>query len=567
MIESAYLEHLETLWSKSWPAGKSRTPQYPLGEQPLFEYLRHWARKVPHKPAIEFYGYRLTFSELDDLSDRFAALLHDLGVVAGDRVAVFMPNCPQFNIAYWGIMKAGAVHVPVSPLSKDLELRHELGDARPKAVLCFDALLPLTRPVCDDLGIEHVLITSYAELKPASPTIPLPDFFDLPKTRATEREIDFFEALGKVSVRKDISAPQLDDIAALNYTGGTTGLPKGCIHTHRNILYTMASYYPTVFGSQDETQDTVQLSFLPQFWIAGENTGVLMPVFSGNTLVLMARWDAHAFMKGVQHYGVNQSFMLVDNIDDVLNQPDLERFNLTSIDVTPCVSFIKKLNPDYRRRWREQTGSILFEAAFGMTETHTCDTFTRGFQDDDFDLSFDPSFVGLPVPGTEIKIADFKTGELKPLGEEGEINLRTPSLLKGYWDKPDLNNDLFDNGWFKTGDLGLITEDGFLRYLGRRKEMLKVNGMSVFPTELESLIGRHPDIAACGVVGRKDQKKGQVPVAFIILKPDSAETSESLRSWCFEVMSVYKVPEIRLMDSLPMTATGKIIKTELEQML
>ena len=565
MKEQDYLFKLQDLHRKHWPQGAPRAPQYVHGEQPLTEHLRHWAATVPDKPAIVFYGNTLTFSELNEQSDRFANVLRGLGIEPGDRVAVFMPNCPQFNIAYWGILKAGAVHVPVSPLSKDMELRHELGDATPKAVFCFDALLPLTKPVCNDLGIEHVIITSYSELRPDTPTIPLPEFFDAPKVEATNGVIDFYGALADASDAAPDHVPDLDDIAALNYTGGTTGLPKGCIHTHRNILYTMASFYPIVFGNTTDASDAVQLSFLPQFWIAGENTGVLMPVFAGSTLVLLARWDAVAFMEAVQHYKVNQCVMLVDSIDDVLNQGTLGDYDLTSIDTTPCVSFIKKINKDYRNRWRELTGATIFETAFGMTETHTCDTYTRGFQDGDFDLSFDPTFVGLPVPGTEIKIADFETGELKPLGEEGEINIRTPSLLKGYWDKPDLNASLFHDGWFRTGDLGLITEDGFLRYLGRRKEMLKVNGMSVFPTELEAIMGRNPEIASCGVVGREDEQKGQVPVAFISLKPGSEESEDSLRAWCKGAMSSYKVPEIRLMDALPMTATGKIIKVELEK--
>ncbi len=567
MTENNYLANLADLRAKQWPAGAPTEPVYPQGERPMTEYLRHWAQTVPDKPAIEFYGNTTSYAELNEQSDRFANVLRSLGVEAGDRVAVFMPNCPQFNITYWGIMKAGAVHVPVSPLSKDMELRHELGDARPKAVVCFDQLLPLTKPVCDDLGIEHVLITSYSELKPDNPTIPLPEFFDAPKITAENGVIDFFTALEGASADALDYTPGLDDMAALNYTGGTTGLPKGCIHTHRNILHTMGSFYPVVFGDTTEASADVQLSFLPQFWIAGENTAVLMPIFAGATLVLMARWDALGFMEAVQHYKANQCIMLVDSIDDVLNQPNLGEYDLTSLHTTPCVSFIKKINKDYRKRWYEVTGSTMFETAFGMTETHTCDTFTRGFQEEDFDLSFDPTFVGLPVPGCEIKICDFETGELKAIGEEGEINIRTPSLLKGYWEKPDVNAELFVDGWFKTGDLGVFTDEGFLRYLGRRKEMLKVNGMSVFPTELEAIMGRHSEIAACGVIGREDEAKGQVPVAFIVLKPGADETEDSLRAWCRDSMSVYKVPEIRLMDALPMTATGKIIKVELEKLL
>ena len=188
------------------------------------------------------------------------------------------------------------------------------------------------------------------------------------------------------------------------------------------------------------------------------------------------------------------------------------------------VSFVKKLNADYRRRWKELTGTILAESAWGMTETHTSNTFTTGFQDDDFDLNSQPIFVGLPVPGAEFKITDFETGALMPIGGEGEIRVRTPSLLKSYWNKPEATAEALVDGWLRTGDIGLIDTDGFIHFLGRRKEMLKVKGMSVFPPEIEALLGQHPAVLGSGVVGREDAERGQVPVAYIQLKPEAKGT-------------------------------------------
>jgi fatty-acyl-CoA synthase len=225
---------------------------------------------------------------------------------------------------------------------------------------------------------------------------------------------------------------------------------------------------------------------------------------------------------------------------------------------------VKKLNKDYRRRWKELTGSILAESAWGMTETHTSDTFTTGFQDNDFDLDSQPVFVGLPVPGTEFKICGFDSGALVPLGGEGEIRVRSPSLLKAYWNKPDATADAIVDGWLRTGDIGTIDEQGFLHFLGRRKEMLKVKGMSVFPPEIEALLGQHPAVLGSGVVGRDDAERGQVPVAFIQLKPEAQATrAEEIEAWCRARMAVYKIPEIRIIDALPMTATGKVKKQDL----
>uniref|UniRef100_UPI003564700B AMP-binding enzyme n=1 Tax=Pseudomonas sp. TaxID=306 RepID=UPI003564700B len=234
---------------------------------------------------------------------------------------------------------------------------------------------------------------------------------------------------------------------------------------------------------------------------------------------------------------------------------------------TGSISFIKKLTPEYRRQWRALTGTRLFEFSFGMTESHTCDTFTAGLQDDDFDLRSAPTFVGLPVPGTQFKVCDFASGELLPLGQEGELCLRSPSLLKGYWNRPEESAAALRDGWLHTGDLGQISEQGFIRYLGRRKEMLKVNGMSVFPSELEALLGQHPAILASAVLGRRDEDSGQRPVAFVVLKPGSAASADGLQAWCREAMAAYKVPQIHLLDSLPLTATGKVKKNELEALL
>ena len=330
------------------------------------------------------------------------------------------------------------------------------------------------------------------------------------------------------------------------------------------MLYTCASFLPVALDLQ---RDSVMLNFLPEFWIAGENAGLLFPIFSGGRLVLLARWDATAFMSAVQHYRVTHCGLLVDSAAEVLDHPQVADYDLRSLRRTGSISFIKKLTRDYRARWRELTGCTLFEFSFGMTETHTCDTFTYGMQEDDFDLTSAPTFVGLPVPGTEFKVCDFNTGELLPLGSEGELCVRTPSLLHGYWQRPEESAAVLKDGWLHTGDLGQITEQGFIRYLGRRKEMLKVNGMSVFPSELEAMLGQHPALLASAVIGRSDASSGQRPVAFVVLKPGSGENADSLLAWCKEAMASYKVPEIRVVESLPMTATGKVKKNELEQEL
>jgi fatty-acyl-CoA synthase/long-chain acyl-CoA synthetase len=563
MNEARYLQALHRLQAAAWPAGTPREPHYPHGQQPLGEYLRSWARLKPEAPALDFYGHSLAWAELDRLADRCAALLAELGVRPGERVAVFLPNCPQLHVAFYGILRAGAVYVPVSPLSKALELGYQLNDSGAETLLCFDQLLPIVRQVRGETPLRRLLATSLSELCPATPSLPPPDMLLAPKL-AVDDFIDFLPALEACRGPVPQHQARLDEVAALNYTGGTTGLPKGCVHTHGDMLYTCASYLSVANRLE---QDSVLLNFLPEFWIAGENGGLLFPVFAGCRLVLLARWDAEAFMAAVQRYRVSHCTLLVDSAAEVLEHPRVGEYDFSSLRVSGAISFIKKLTPSYRRRWRELTGTTLVETSFGMTETHTCDTFIVGFQQDDFDLNSAPTFVGLPVPGTDFKVCDFETGELLPLGAEGELCIRSPSLLKGYWNRPEASAEALRDGWLHTGDLGQITEQGFIRYLGRRKEMIKVNGMSVFPSELEALLGQHPAVLASAVLARPDARRGQQPVAFVVLKPGAGESAESLLAWCREAMAVYKVPEVRVVASLPMTATGKIKKNELEPLL
>jgi len=550
-----------------WPEGVPRQPCYPHGEVAMTDYLRVRAKVRGTQDAVIFYGRRISFAELDVQSDRCAALLYQHGVRAGDRVAVILGNCPQFFYAFYGILKLGAVHVPVNPLFKEAELLHELGDAGARVAISLDSYVPQLMAVRERLGIHTIFSTAMGEMLPAEPELALPPGLDAPY-QVTAGTIAFLPALEACQYTVPAHIADLDAVAALNYTGGTTGLPKGCIHTQRDMLYT-AAISSTVAGMVTHERpaadpDDVSINFLPMFWIAGENMGLLHPVFAGGTLVLLARWDALAFMQAVVRYRVRRCGLLVDNALEIMEHPQLADYDLHVLHSTRVISFVRKISLDFRRRWQALTGTIAAEAAWGMTETHTHDTFTYGMQDGDLDLQGRPGFVGLPVPDTLIKICDFDSGALKTYGEEGEIVVRTPSLFKGYWQRPDASAEVIRDGWFHTGDIGMYDEHGYLHYLGRRKEMLKVRGMSVFPAELEILMCRHPDVLSAAVVGRNDADKGQVPVAFVQRRPQAQASADALQAWCREQMASYKVPEVRLIDEWPMTTTGKIKKNVLQ---
>lgn len=564
MNDDEYLQHLEDLWACHWPAGVPRHIDYPLGERPVTEYLAQRARLHPDKPATVFYGRELGFAELHDLSDRFAALLARRGVAAGDRVAVFMPNCPQFLVAFYGILKLGAVHVPVNPLFKAQEVLYELRDSGARVMVLLDQLYDVAAAARDAGALDHLFVTSFAEMLPTTPTLPLPAALAQPRVACAGAE-DLLPALAAIADVPALPPADLDAIAALNYTGGTTGLPKGCIHTQRDMLYTAAATASITIGLGD---DDVTMSVNPVFWIAGENALVLQPVVSGTTAVMLARWDPRAWMMAVERYRVTVAGLVLDSAVEVMDHPESAQHDLGSLRGMRVNSFVKKLTIGYRERWRALTGTTMMESAWGMTETHTSDTFTRGMQQDDFDLKAQPIFVGLPVPGTQLKITDFDTGALLPLGQEGELCCRTPSLLKGYWGQPQASAQSIRDGWLHTGDIALLDEHGYLHFLGRRKEMLKVKGMSVFPAELEAMLGMHPRIVGSGVIGRGDEARGEVPVAFVKLDAQGpALSAADLQAWCRERMAGYKVPEIRIVAQLPTSATGKVLKRELVRLL
>ncbi|HEX2888898.1 AMP-binding protein [Vineibacter terrae] len=559
--EQSYLAHVRALQGALWPADAPRDPVFPLGRRPLTDYLREWARRQPDKAAVLFYGRAVSYAELDRLSDRFANLLLRLGARKGDRVAVFLPNCPQFHVCFFGILKAGCVHVPVNPMFTRHELAYEVNDTQARVVIAHDQVAHLVAEIRGECGIEHVIVTSFHDMLPQEAEGPLPPALTAPRVPVP----DSLDLMGALAQEPD-TAPQvdvgLDDIAALNYTGGTTGMPKGCVHTQFDMLFTgavMASISMAV------TANDVIINYWPVFWVAGEDVGIILPVVTGATCVLLARWDPAAYMLAVQRHRVTVSNMVVDNAVEIMGRPDAQQHDLTSLREVMVASFVKKLNPTFRQTWRKLTGTTLREAAWGMTETHSYDTFTRGWQEGDQDLKQQQIFCGIPVPQTDFKILEFGSDRLLPLGQEGELCVRSPSLLRGYWNKPGATAESLVDGWLRTGDIGMISERGTIHFLGRRKEMLKVKGMSVFPSEIEAALGQHPAVTGSGVIGRVDEARGQVPVAFVTVLPEhrSKATEEALAAFCRERLAVYKIPEIRIVDTLPMTATGKVKKEEL----
>ncbi|MFF3491799.1 AMP-binding protein [Streptomyces sp. NPDC002795] len=532
----AYLHDLRARQATSRSGRQPSETRHAGGELTLPGHVARWAELHPDRPAIVTAAETLSYRQLDDQSARLAGWMTGQGVRTGDRVGVFLPNGARFVVTLLAVLRIGAVHVPVNPMFRAAELRHELNDAGPELVVTRDALLPAVDEVRADTPVRTVLADA-----------------EWPRAVAHDRH--------------ETVADDLDALAALNYTGGTTGLPKGCEHTQRHMVYT-ATAIDNGRAATDEEQSRgiVSVCYLPIFWIAGENLGILAPLVSGGTSILLTRWNAAEVLDAIETHGVTTMAGTVENYLELLDHPDFARRDLTSLSTPLTVSFVRKLTPALRARWKAAVGehSVLREASYGMTETHTSDTNTLGFQDGDRDLLSAPVFCGLPVPGTDFMVVDFTTGEPLPLGERGEIVVRGPSVLTRYWRAPEATEAALRDGWLHTGDIGALDEEGCLHYLGRDKDMIKVKGMSVFPTEVETLLGQHPDVLAAAVVAVEDPESGQLPYAFARTVPGSALTGDALKEWAAGAMATYKVPHtVEILDELPLTPTGKIRKTEL----
>ncbi len=553
-----YLARLHDLQAKTWPAEVPREVIYPFGEVTMTEYLRRWAAERPDHAAILWHGREISYAELDRLSDRVAAHVAARGLQPGDRVALMMPNMPQFIAVFFGVLKAGCVHVPINPMFKRLEIRYELEDTGARLAFILDDLAEEFLAGSDGTAIEGIVATSVRDLLPAGQPLPHGAQDQVAPVPGAERLAAVFADDSK-PVPED--PMDLDALAALNYTGGTTGMPKGCEHTQRHMLYTAVT---GAIHNSNLNSDSVSLLYFPVFWIAGED-GFLVSLATGGTLVLQYRYHADEIAAAIHRHQVTSLVGIVDNLLEILESAQRQKLSLASIQGVTAVSFVTKFSEQIRRRWLAESGStaIMRESSYGMTEDHTLTTFVRGLHH--IDLTGRPGFVGLPMPGTDVVIVDFDTGELKPIGEEGQILTRSPSVMRAYYGKADATADTLRDGWLHSGDTGIIDEHGCLHYLGRRKEMLKVKGMSVFPSELEFQLSQHPDIAAVGVIGQPAEDKGEVPLAFVQLRAGADIQPDDIRAWCQTNMAPYKVPLVRIIAEVPLAPTGKVLKSELER--
>jgi long-chain acyl-CoA synthetase len=527
--------------------------------RPLHEHLRRHARSQPDKPFHLWYGAAISYAEMDSASDAFAAALAELGVRKGEPVALFMNNCPQYTMAHFGIQKLGAIVCPCGPLNKEHELAYQLNDLQARVIVAADVLLPVVDKVRACTALEHVFVVRYADLLPKAPTIDVPA--ELLQRRAAPLPLapdtrDFLAAArsGATCPAVDLS---MDDVALMTYTSGTTGLPKGAMLSYDNALYKSAA----AADCNGVTDNDVLLAIAPLYHIAGMVMGINVTVYAGATTVLLYRFDPLATLQAIERHRVTWWYSIAPMNVAAMAVPGASGFDLSSLRMNPVTSFGIAFTEALASQWRTFAPNVhAFEAAYGLSETHTVDTFMPAD-------AVRWGAHGKPVPGNDIRILDADSGRPCQTGEVGEIVMRSRGNFKGYWNKPEATAQTLRDGWVHTGDMGRLDADGYLTFIGRFKEMIKVSGYSVFPEEVEVLLIRHPAVAQAAVIGVPDAEKGEVVRAFVVRKPGQALTEAELIAWARDNMASYKAPRsVKFIDALPATGAGKVLRRLLREL-
>ena len=524
-------------WFNCWPATLPKHIEYL--KVPLQAILKKTAEAYPEKTAIVCGEREIRYGQLEVLSNQFANALVKLKVEKGDRVAVFMPNIPQFIIAYFGALKAGTVVTAISPLHREHEVEFQLADSGAETIVALDSLYPIIEKVREKTSLKNVIITGLVE-NAFSSKVPNALFFEQllennPKT-APKVKVDPHE-----------------DLAALQYTGGTTGKAKGAMLTHSNLLSNALAFAIWIRGT--EANETF-LTALPLFHIYGMTTSMTVPISLAAKLVLMPKFDPTKVLKTIEKHKVSVFCGVPTMYQAILANPELSKFDLTSIRV--CISGASSLPPHVQKQFMQITGGLLVEG-YGLTEaspvTH-CSPVDRSM------LTVKVGSIGLPLPNTEAKIVDVETGEKNlAQGEKGELAVKGPQIMKGYWNKPQETAMVFRDGWLLTGDIACMDADGYFYITDRKKELIKTKDYSVYPRELEDVLYEHPAVKLCAVVGKPDEFAGEVPKAFIVLKEGMAASEDEIMSFTNGKVALYKaLREVEFRNVLPLSAAGKVLK-------
>jgi long-chain acyl-CoA synthetase len=537
-------------WFRSWPKDVPKNLEYP--KVPLHAILEKAAKEHPEKAAIAYFEREITYRELDLLSNQFAVALAALGVKKGDRVAVFLPNIPQFVIAYFGVLKVGAVLTAISPLHREREVEYQLTDSEAETIIALDSLYPIVEKVWQKTRLKNAVVTSaedYASKTAISPS----------RVGQKPNVYSFQELLKEKGVKPPkVNINPKEDLASLQYTGGTTGTAKGAMLTHMNLVSNAIAFAAWIKGTV--TKETF-LTALPLFHIYGMTTSMNVPILLAAKMVLLPRFDPVAALESIQRHRVTVFCGVPTMYSVLLANPELGKFDLTSIRV--CISGASPLPPQVQKKFMDITGGFLAEG-YGLTEaspvTH-CNPVDKTMR------TVRLGSIGLPMPDTDAIIVDVETGvkQLSP-GETGELAVKGPQVMKGYWKRPGETALVFRDGRLLTGDIAKMDQDGYFYITDRKKELIKYKDYSVYPREIEDVIYEHPSVKLCAVVGKPSPTMGEIPKAFVVLKEGAEATEAEIMAFVNEKVAPYKaIREVEFRKELPLSSVGKVLRRVLQE--
>jgi long-chain acyl-CoA synthetase len=548
-------------WLNCYDDGIPQTIDIP--DHPLHHFLEESAKQYPDHPALIFKGHKMSYRELNELADAIAAGLVGNGFKKGDRAVIYMPNTPQFVMTYYGILKAGGIVVATNPLYTERELEHQLRDCGAETVFVLSLFYNLLKKVQrgGQTNLKRVIVTNIKEYLPGH----LKFLFTLLKEKKEGHRIereesdmafqDFITA-GKKSGKVNV-AVKGDDIALLQYTGGTTGLSKGAIALHRNLVantYMIRSWLPGWNYAKE-----ICLTGIPLFHSYGMITAMNFSISTAGTMVLIPNpRDQKDVLSSINKYqptlfpGVPAMYVAINNNPDVA----AGKYNIRSI--RACLSGSAPLLLETKQRFEELTGGKLIEG-YGLTEAHVA-THANPVGGENR-----PGSIGLPLPNMECRVVDAEDGEKDvAIGELGELLLKGPSIMQGYWQMPTETANTLRDGWLYTGDIVEVDEDGYFYIRDRKKDMIIAGGYNVYPREVEEVLARHPAVMEVSVAGIPDAKRGETVKAWIVKKPGDPTSENEIIEWSKAELAAYKYPRsIEFRDELPKTTVGKVLKREL----
>ena len=554
---------MERPWFKFYDEGVPHHIEYP--QVPVHHFLEESARKYPDRACTIFKGAVITYREMDELTDRLAAGLAELGVKKGDRVGLFMPNTPQFVIAYFAILKAGGVVVATNPLYTPREIIHQVNDAGIEYMVVMSNFYQRIKEVQPKTGIKRLVVTNLKETLPPV----LRFLFTLTKEkkggfRVTLQDDDVW-MWDLIAKHRPEDRPQVDispdDVALFQYTGGTTGLSKGAVVLHRNVVANALQiryWMPNL-----EEGNEVVLMAIPLFHVYGMVAGMHFAMATGSSLVMIPDpRDLKDVLTSIQKYRCSIFPGVPTMYNAINNHPDVQagKYDLSSIKA--CISGSAPLLRETKEKFEALTGGKVFEG-YGLSEAPTA-THCNPLLGENRTGS-----IGLPLPDVDAKVVSLDDGETElPPGEVGELIIKGPQVAKGYHNMPTETANTFRqrNGevWLYTGDIAYMDEDGYFYIVDRKKEVIKPGGYQVWPREVEEVIKEHPKVLEVGVAGIPDPYRGETVKAWVVPKPGETLTEEEIKQWCRERLAPFKVPtHVEFRDELPKTTVGKILRREL----